>query len=320
MKNLFNFATKELSQDAFLRWLFESYNDEELQPCVNALLKEFCDIEVNSEDTVKTYAQWQKIDIKVDIQKNTGEKIMLLIEDKAFSGEHDQLKRYNEKLVRYESKGYKIHKVFYKTSLLSQKDIRATKNNGWASYDINSIYKLFNPFENTENIILKQYIEYLYELYSAVNNEIKPKSSDNWIDWLSWISYFEKKIIPNFENKYIAGCEKLAQYPYVNFYLKIEKEMPYFEIRSRDCCNNNFKGYILCYGVKDLTPQDKVINKIKQDNIFKCERLVHRNGGKPKQIGKYEATNIDTDEKFLAEVKRCSEYYSEVMSNWRSNI
>ena len=39
-----------------------------------------------------------------------------------------------------------------------------------------------------------------------------------------------------------------------------------------------------------------------------------------KMIGKYEATNIDTDEKFLAEVKKCSEYYSEIMSNWRSNI
>ena len=26
MKNLFDYATKELSQDAFLRWLFENYN------------------------------------------------------------------------------------------------------------------------------------------------------------------------------------------------------------------------------------------------------------------------------------------------------
>ena len=25
MKNLFDYATKELSQDAFLRWLFENY-------------------------------------------------------------------------------------------------------------------------------------------------------------------------------------------------------------------------------------------------------------------------------------------------------
>ena len=28
MENLFDYATKELSQDAFLRWLFENYNCE----------------------------------------------------------------------------------------------------------------------------------------------------------------------------------------------------------------------------------------------------------------------------------------------------
>ena len=28
MKNLFDYATKELSQDAFLRWLFENYDCE----------------------------------------------------------------------------------------------------------------------------------------------------------------------------------------------------------------------------------------------------------------------------------------------------
>ena len=30
MKNLFSYATKELSQDAFLRWFLESYDDEEV--------------------------------------------------------------------------------------------------------------------------------------------------------------------------------------------------------------------------------------------------------------------------------------------------
>ena len=33
MKNLFDYATKELSQDAFLRWLFENYNCEDKDVC-----------------------------------------------------------------------------------------------------------------------------------------------------------------------------------------------------------------------------------------------------------------------------------------------
>ena len=31
MKNIFDYATRELSQDAFLRWLFENFDDTELK-------------------------------------------------------------------------------------------------------------------------------------------------------------------------------------------------------------------------------------------------------------------------------------------------
>lgn len=31
MKNIFDFATRELSQDAFLRWLLENYDDADLK-------------------------------------------------------------------------------------------------------------------------------------------------------------------------------------------------------------------------------------------------------------------------------------------------
>lgn len=37
MKNLFELATKELSQDAFLRWLFENY-DSDTPPCAGGSL------------------------------------------------------------------------------------------------------------------------------------------------------------------------------------------------------------------------------------------------------------------------------------------
>ena len=32
--NLFDYATKELSQDAFLRWFFENYDDPHIGPVV----------------------------------------------------------------------------------------------------------------------------------------------------------------------------------------------------------------------------------------------------------------------------------------------
>ena len=71
MKNLFDYATKELSQDAFLRWLFESYEDNEIKPHAGFLLRKFCKLADSDIITdVKTAAQWCKIDIEVKFNGN----------------------------------------------------------------------------------------------------------------------------------------------------------------------------------------------------------------------------------------------------------
>ena len=69
MKNLFDYATKELSQDAFLRWLFENYN------CENESIKNACrklfDSFTNNSDEFKDktiIAQMGKPDMRVPIQ------------------------------------------------------------------------------------------------------------------------------------------------------------------------------------------------------------------------------------------------------------
>ena len=45
MKNLFDYATKELSQDAFLMWLFANYDDPKIGILANDILGTFCDFE-----------------------------------------------------------------------------------------------------------------------------------------------------------------------------------------------------------------------------------------------------------------------------------
>ena len=69
MKNLFDYATKELSQDAFLRWLFENYNCEN-ESVNNACRKLFDSFTENKfkEKTITdltTVAQWKNIDISI---------------------------------------------------------------------------------------------------------------------------------------------------------------------------------------------------------------------------------------------------------------
>ena len=114
MENLFNFATKELSQDAFLRWLFESWKDKDLTPVVSALLKKFCLLSDDENITeIKTWAQWRKIDITVYVDTDK-RKLALFIEDKSFSGEHDQLLKYNSAIKTIKDR--EIFKIFSELS------------------------------------------------------------------------------------------------------------------------------------------------------------------------------------------------------------
>ena len=98
-RNLFFFATKELTQDAFLRWLFENYDDPELEGAVCSLLRDMCEFEEDERImSIDTTAQYYHIDISVWMQTNK-RKIALFIEDKTYSSEHNQLTAYNS--VRY---------------------------------------------------------------------------------------------------------------------------------------------------------------------------------------------------------------------------
>ncbi len=107
MKNIFDFATKELSQDAFLRWLLENWNcnDKSIQKASQLLLFDFLGIDRSSKITsLKTMAQYKKIDILVDCVID-GENYIIAIEDKMYSVDHglqlennkNHLKEYNNK-------------------------------------------------------------------------------------------------------------------------------------------------------------------------------------------------------------------------------
>ena len=71
MKNLFAYATKELSQDAFLRWLFENYDceNEKVREVCEKLFKAFTQKELDfskiDKDSLRTVAQWKNIDVSI---------------------------------------------------------------------------------------------------------------------------------------------------------------------------------------------------------------------------------------------------------------
>jgi len=176
MKNLFQYATKELTQDAFLRWLIENYDceDKEVSSFALDLLSAFINKPINNKNQItnlKTLAQWKKIDILIKFSLNNT-KHLIAIEDKTFSTEHNQLLTYNDSLNN-EKSDYEIHKIFFKTSILNTEEELAVNNAGWTIYDIKKIYEDFlqsNKYSSTKSQILSDYINHIKRLYQEYFN------------------------------------------------------------------------------------------------------------------------------------------------------
>ena len=328
MENLFNYATKELSQDAFLRWLFANHNAPDLQEAVYCLLKEFCKFSDDERVVdLTSQPQWRKIDVAVWITTDRGRKIALFIEDKTFSDEHNQLKTYNDKIKRVTDRT--PFKIFYKTSVVEERERKAVEDAQWELYDIDRIVPLFEKYAQSPNFILRQYAEHIKASHEAIHSTSKPKDSNCWNDWLQWTSFFNKAIIEKIKPHHddlIFWVIRAGQYPYICLCMKkagIAPDIPYLEIRSRDCTDGNFAARFLCYGVKEedlRRNQQKLIDKIKHDGVMECKHLVRHKKGRdifPKQIGcTKEGLRAETEEAFLQLVEEQAAYYMQVMSLW----
>ena len=292
MKNLFDYATKELSQDAFLRWLFENYNCEDEDVCLQAkkLIGSFLGIdnlEVEEITELKTYSQWKKVDILLRFKY--GDKLFCIaIEDKTFTEEHEQLKNYNASLEEYvnclkkEYGNYNIviKKVFYKTAKLSN-----------------------------------DYIKHIQDVFSACHTIEKPNKNESSIDFIKWESYFNNAIVPCLnKNGYQVGVWKAGPYPYICLVIKklgFSEEAPYLEIRSRDCLEDNFMARILLYGVK----RDAEKFSILKENIKNYTSFIYQNY--KQQIGETpEGLKATTGEEFIALVEKFAEEFLVVMKDW----
>lgn len=332
MINLFDYATKELSQDAFLRWLFESSQEvEECGVIVGKILKEACGFEVDI-NKIETKAQEKNIDITVEIHTKKQQIIYVFIEDKIFSNEHRQLKKYDGYINSFPN----AYKIFYKTSNITDDDKKGIKEandenkkvnkSEWQEWDIQKIVGLFDYKANYENLILQHYIEHLRATQKNINNTKKPLSNDKNEDLVQWEGYFHKTIIPKLQgNGYKCSAWKAGQYPYICLVLTKEgyqeRRIPYLEIRSRDCLNNEFIARILCYGVsaEDLRKNQQQLEINVEKVGFNHKRIIRKKKGKeifPKQVGYTDKLSARTDEEFVKLTLEWGEKYLEALKDW----
>lgn len=187
--NIFDFATSELSQDAFICWCLNwlNYEDSELRALAVDLLKEFGEEDVSDNQEIIIKRQFNKIDILVVLK---GLNRVYIIEDKVNSSERKkQLEKYETKineLYENEKKDLGIDKnlevevktVYFKTGFHFSPDKNVKANKIITGKRFKEILEKYR----NKSEILDSYYEYLVRKLN---------------DYKNMENYLEYELIPN---------------------------------------------------------------------------------------------------------------------------
>ena len=236
--NIFNFATSELSQDAFICWLcnWVNFDDNILsedEKKLKLLATEFIEKmlgEKLEDRKVNIKRQYQKIDVLLEIQnktefitnengKNPVVDIYVIIEDKVGTGLHsNQIERYRE-LISEKNKNINEGKALIKTvyyKIYDEDNTERLKENGVdVIFEREKILELFERYkDNIKDSIFRNYYDYLSNIEIDVNSYVEK----NLEDWNSncYIGFFKK--LKNEEKilKHADGRKKDCSWGYVN--------------------------------------------------------------------------------------------------------
>ena len=202
--NIFDIATKELHQDAFITWLLQFADNEHrsvdgtlnecgrkfIQQLIRKRLPDFTD----SVEKVKAGRQWQDIDVWAKIN----DKYLVIIEDKIHSSAHsDQLRRYKEMADTWCSKnGYeKPICIYLKTGNESLNSLKGVIRKGYAIFDRIDFIDLLEEFSSTQNNIFHDFLARLKRL-ERQNLAFENKNIGEWkgADWQGFFQFLEKEI------------------------------------------------------------------------------------------------------------------------------
>ena len=236
--NIFNFATSELSQDAFICWLcnWVNFDDNDLSEDEKKLKELATDFiekmsgEKLGDRKVNIKRQYQKIDVLLEIQNKTEfitkedktipvVDMYVIIEDKVGTGLHsNQIERYRELISAKNEKDNesraKIKVVYYK--IYDEDNMERLKENGVnAIFERKDMLALLEKYKNSfNNILVEDYYNYLNNIEKDVNSYIDKKLED----WNSncYIGFFKE--LKNEKNllEHAIGRQKYCSWGYVN--------------------------------------------------------------------------------------------------------
>ncbi|WP_156289421.1 PD-(D/E)XK nuclease family protein [Oceanobacillus salinisoli] len=209
--NLFAYGTSELSQDAFICWLFR-WGDSKF----NNSHKLLHDVSVNfikyifKKHNKKIPEAIESIDVKrqvegLDVLIIVNETIAILIEDKTFTKNHsDQLRRYLSKIEEkdlYEQ----LLPIYFKIG--NQSDYSSVKEAGYEVVTRSEILSLLSEGINrgVESDIFRDYYDYLVEINENYKSyESRLISKWTWLGWQGFYTEIQKYIDGNWG--YVANA------------------------------------------------------------------------------------------------------------------
>lgn len=239
--NLFDYATSELSQDAFLawfcRWADNSMNeDKELQACARSFLKKYILLQQpDYEETIRSVdvdKQYEHIDVLLTIN----DELRVIIEDKVHTYTHDnQLRRYSDAI-----EGRKV-KLYIKTGdePLTQK--RKIEEDGYIVITRVDLLQSLGSCKS-DNEILRSFVKKLRGWEDATHSY---HQSDVW-NTAQVIGFYKdmELVLPNSKWTYVSNPNKgnhvlnwtWVELPDCKMYLEFSfpqwcavKQIPYLE-------------------------------------------------------------------------------------------
>lgn len=202
--NIFDIATKELNQDAFITWLLQfadskyKATDELLNECGKSFVYQLIRKQLPKFDQpilkVNAGRQWENIDVWAEIN----DKYLIIIEDKTYTSHHsNQLTRYKTTAEEWCIKNNyeKPICIYLKTGNESQSSLNGIVNEGFAIFNRVDFINLLEQFKTTQNNIFLDFLERLTRIEKS-NNEFEFKNIGEWngADWQGFFQFLEKEI------------------------------------------------------------------------------------------------------------------------------
>jgi len=202
--NIFEIATRELSQDAFITWLLKFADDacKEEDAALNNCSKKFITRLIRKQvfgfsdpiTSMDAGRQWRGIDIWATVN----EKYLIIIEDKTSTTHHsNQLSRYKEiaeKWCLIENYHDPIC-IYLKTGNESQRSLREIENQGFSIFNRVDFLELLNEYEYISNNIFIDFREHLMKIEKSTNGYThKPIKDWRGSEWQGFFQFIEKEI------------------------------------------------------------------------------------------------------------------------------